>query len=114
MSSISIGPWSAPPARLVDDGRGCRVERGGRAIELDHDEAALLGVLIAASSGDDGWRAFVRTATLTAQLVPAPAFAVERMRAIARRLERHLASLGEPALLERCERRGYRVRADLR
>ena len=91
--------------------------RGRATVELDPDELALVQALLAAgraaidrSGTSEG---FVRAGELTLALAPSGApspFAADEVRARARRLERRLAALGEPAVLESCARRGYRLR----
>ncbi|CAN5914768.1 hypothetical protein BH11MYX2_BH11MYX2_20370 [soil metagenome] len=45
-----------------------------------------------------------------ALMTPSPEHAIATIRHLARRLERKLAALGNPNVLETCERRGYRLR----
>lgn len=105
------------PAHLHVHGRGGCLVRGRATVELDPDELALVHALLAAgraaidrSGTSEG---FVRAADLALAIAPSPppsAFAADEIRARARRLERRLAALGEPAVLESCARRGYRLR----
>jgi len=93
------------------------IVRGEAAVALDPIELALVQILATAHDVDAGrpetMRGFVKVSEL-AHLVPATAdLATPMIRQLARRLERRLAALGGPPVLEACERRGYRLRARL-
>lgn len=92
--------------RLVEHPAASVLARGDLQVPLEPLELAFVRVL--ASAG-----CFVRSSEL-AHLVPGAAdLATPMIRQLARRLERKLAALGEPPVMESCERRGYRLRAPL-
>jgi hypothetical protein len=116
---LSIGRVRLPflldlPARLIAGRHGGRIERGTMAVELDAEEFAFLRALHGDERVGPGARAFVRTGELAAIIAPTSVFASDGVRALARRLERRLRVLGEPAVLEACARRGFRLRASVR
>jgi hypothetical protein len=93
------------------------ISRGTSMVALEPLELALIRLLATALDNDldrpESMRGFVRSSDL-AHLVPGAAdLATPMIRQLARRLERKLAGLGEPPVLESCERRGYRLRARL-
>lgn len=90
------------PVRLVES----VLARGDAQVALEPLELAFVRALAEAG-------AFVKSSEL-AHLVPGAAdLATPTIRQLARRLERKLAALGEPPVLESCERRGYRLRAPI-
>ena len=92
--------------RLVEHPAMSVLARGDAQVALEPLELAFVRALAAAG-------AFVRSSDL-AHLVPGTAdLATPMIRQLARRLERKLAALGEPPVIESCERRGYRLRAPL-
>jgi hypothetical protein len=92
--------------RLIEAPGMSVLARGEAQVALEPLELAFVRVL--ASAG-----AFVKSSEL-AHLVPGAAdLATPMIRQLGRRLERKLAALGEPPVLESCERRGYRLRAPL-
>jgi hypothetical protein len=92
--------------RLVEHPGLSALVRGDAQVALEPLELALVRELAAVGG-------FVRTSEL-AHLVPGAAdLATPMIRQLARRLERKLAGLGEPPVIESCERRGYRLRAPL-
>lgn len=95
---------------------GAKLVRDGVEINLDSFEIALVRALNEALAMDaerpETSRGFVRSVGLV-HLVPtspSPEHAHATIRHLARRLERKLSALGEPNVLETCERRGYRLR----
>jgi hypothetical protein len=104
--------------QLVEaDGGFAMIARGSAKVALEPLELAFVRVLATALEHDqersETARGFVRSSDL-AHLVPGAAdLATPMIRQLARRLERKLAGLGEPPVLESCERRGYRLRAKL-
>lgn len=95
-----------------------RIERRHGSVPLEAVDVEILRVLAtartaAATCRVPTGRGFVRSDAL-GHLVPySPHLATATVRQLVRRLERKLAALGEPPLLEFCERRGYRVRASV-
>lgn len=88
-----------PEVELVEyeTGEGA-LARMGVEVHLDASELAFIRTLAAATG-------FVRSVELT--------HITSEVRYVARRLERRLAALGEPSVIEVCERRGYRLRTPL-
>ena len=94
------------PVRLVEHPATSVLARGGHQVALDPLELAVVRLLASAGT-------FVKSSDL-AHLIPGAAeLATPMIRQLARRLERKLAALGEPPVIESCERRGYRLRAPL-
>lgn len=92
-----------------------KLVRNGVEVTLDVVEIALVRALADALAQDadrpESMRGFVRSTSLAhlAPMTPSPEHAVATIRHLAKRLERKLGTLGDPPLLEVCERRGYRL-----
>jgi DNA-binding response OmpR family regulator len=93
-----------------------KLVRDGVEITLDPFEIALVRALNDALAQDanraEAVRGFVRSVGLThlVPMSPSPDHALATIRHLVKRLERKLGALGEPNVLETCERRGYRLR----
>lgn len=91
--------------------------RDGTAVSLDPVETAFVRALAQALALDadriESARGFVKSTELVHLLPEAGELATQQILYVARRLERKLAALGDPPMLEACERRGYRLRAPL-
>ena len=99
---------------LLETSQEARITRGSASLSLDPLELAFSQFLATARAQDvdrpETVRGFVKSAKLV-HLVPAVAdLAVPMVRQLARRLERKLAALGEPPVLETCERRARPLR----
>jgi FHA domain len=102
----------AVPAHLIaSPSGGGRIVRGNVAVELDADELAFMHALARERSAESelSSRRFMRTTEVVAIVAPTAPFATDGVRALARRLERRLRVLGDPLVLESCERRGFRL-----
>lgn len=91
---------------LRDLGETGRLERAGISVVIERVELDILRALAAERALESITGGFVRTSRL---VLLVPSLTQATVRQVARRLERRLAGLGEPPVLEICDRRGYRV-----
>ena len=92
--------------RVVEHPAMALISRGDVQVALDPLELAFVRALAQAGG-------FVRSSELAHLVAGAADLATPLIRQLARRLERKLQALGEPPVIESCERRGYRLRAPL-
>ncbi|MGE0549907.1 MAG: FHA domain-containing protein [Kofleriaceae bacterium] len=113
LGSVRLSFRAEPVLRVVfqQGNRSGRVQRGAASVELDEAELAFVLELASARHADaerpDGVRGFVRSIDM-ARFVSSDD-SVSAVRQLARRVERKLVALGEPAVMESCDRRGYRL-----
>jgi hypothetical protein len=107
--------------RILASGLTWHAQRGASIVALEPHEMRLLATLEDARAAQQAKppesRGFVRSIDLAGMLADVFGepndLATALVRRLARRLERRLEALGQPPVLELCERRGVRLIASL-